>query len=474
MKTNTSDLHNQIEKLIKDYKKCVRFEKDVSRDFVYNTFVEQLIKLLGWDPWVEEDYDPFFIEIGNEVFYGAKLTLPSRETALILHLDDDKLNTLDELEKQQLDMSFYTRLAFLALSEKNFTEDLKLIWFTSVSKNFIYSLKDEKRLSYFSTQYDQYDKLKRLVLERNFFPLMRSPSYKESGCRLAIWIHRWENTLSDYVYEPDQVKNIIDFLLTVVMFSRCDIHAQGVAVPDRNLLENLLVKYYLRRNKEFLIEVDFKSVIPEIFKSYREIYNFLFYENVDGIKYIDNDILAKLLGELVCHSSLVLSFESLGLAYSLLENEGLIDKMSKNPSIKEWSLPQPVLCKQVELEFRPKSKMNKLMVHVDGEDIGHVIGLYDQLEKIYEKINRNYFKDNKNKDEYFNSDLFGGRETNSNQLDMVLNIPCQILEKNIKIIAPSNSKIRTLFILLISKTIVSMEKNTTSDIIFPKAIHFIN
>ena len=474
MKINPSDLSTHIERLIKDYKKCISFQKDVSRDFVYNTFVEQLIKLLGWDPWVDEDYESFFIEIGNEMFYGAKLTLPSREIALILYLDDDKLNTLDELEKQQLDMSFYTRLAFLALSEKHFKEDLKLIWFTSVSKNFIYSLKDEKRLSYFSTQYDQYEKLKRLVFERNFFPLMRSPSYKESGCKLAMWISRWEKVFSDYVYDSDQIKNIIDFLITVVMFSRCDLHTQGVAVPDRNLLENLLIKYYLRRNKEFLIEVDFKIVIPEIFKSYREIYNFLFYEEVEDIKHIDNDILAEMLGELVCHSSRVLSFESLGLAYSLLENEELMEKLLKNPSVKEWSLPQPVLSKQVELEFRTKSKMDKLMIHVDGEDIGHVIGLYNQLEKIYEKINHDYLKDHKNKDEYFNSDLFGGRDSNPNQLDMVMNIPCQILENNIKIIAPSKSKIRTLTILLINKTILSMEKNTTSDISFPKNINFVN
>ncbi|MCD6459388.1 hypothetical protein J7L67_01820 [bacterium] len=474
MTLNTSDIPNQIELLIRDYKKCVRFQKNVSRDFVYNTFVEKLVKVLGWDPWIEEDYEPFFIEIGNEIFYGAKLVLPSREKALILHLDDDKLNTLDELEKQQLDMSFYTRLAFLALSEKNFPCDFKLIWFTSVSKNFVYSLKDEKRLSYFASQYEQYDKLNRLVFERNFFSLLRSPSYKESGCKLAMWIRRWESILIDCVYDADDVKNIIDFLLTVVMFSRSDIHAHGVAVPDKNLLENLLVKYYLRSKKEFLIEVDFKSIIPEIFKSYREIYNFRYYQDVEGIKYIDNDTFAKLLGELVCRSSRVFSFDSLGLAYSLLENEELIEKLLKNPSVKEWSLPQPVLSKQVEIAFRSKSKMKKLIIHVDGGDIGHVIGLYDQLEKIYEKINSDYLKANKNKDDYFGGDLFGRKFSASNQLDMIPNIPCRILENNIKIIPPEKSKIRTLIILLINKTIASMEKNTTSDITFPKTIHFVN
>lgn len=469
MNTHSASLTSTIDQLLADYKRYMQYTTGVSREFVYTTFFEKLIKLLGWDPWVTDEYVPFRVNVSHELHYGARLFLPNKECILAVFLTDDQIYSPQELKLKNLDMSFPMREAFLTIEKLGY-KDIKAVWFSSISKNFIYNYPDENPLYFFAGQPEEFGHINRQSILNHFFPNIRFRTTIETGMRLAFWLKEWEDRILKCkgIKEAYQVHNFLDFLVAVTLFGR-----SGLQKSEKNLLEHLLINYYLSKKQEFLLEVNFVQVLPKIFENYKLEYNFNFYDELTIVKNIPNSIIVKLLEEIVCHSSIVFSLESLGLAYHLLEHPEIFFEVKKRNILPDRITPIPVLSHHVDIRHRTARELQDLIIRVDGNDIGIVLGTYDRLEQNYTEVNLGLSSFMPRKQEETQSyDLFGQKETFVYTPTQIMNIPCQILEKNLKIVNSLPSRRRSLKILLVKKIISSLEKNQKSGIKFPRFVQY--
>ncbi len=467
MTVETVSIQPHIDNLLSDYKKSRQFAVKLTQELIFTSFFEKLIRILGWDPWASEEYSPFTITMSHEVYYGAQLFLPNGERILAVLLKDEQVFSPAELKRKNIDMSFAMREAFLSLHDKFSPSDVKIIWFSSITKNYLYHFADENPLYFFSSSSADYENVRRTSISSHLLARIRYRTKIETGVSLAFWLKKWEERLKKCkeLKYPHTVHHILDFLVTITLFGRSNIHD-----TDKNLLEKLLIKYHL---KEFFMKIDFINVIPRILEDYRNKHNFRFYENAGDVKYLKNPLIALLIEEIVCHSKIVFSLESLGVAYYLLEKENIFNEVKKTNMPPDRICPIPVLSREVQVDNRSAKHLRQLRIRVDGEDPGLVLGLYDSLEAIYQQINMGLsgFHRDKPKNQY-SFDLFENNQTLDFSSYEFENIPVQILEKNIQIVNTTYAQRRTLYILLIKKIITSMEANPKNGTYFPSSLHF--
>ncbi len=477
MNINEIALAPQLEQLMSDYKRYLRYATEVKRDFVYNTFVEKLIKLLGWDPWKSDEYQLFTVSAGQEMFYGARLFVPDNKGIVVVHIDDAKLYEPEYLISQHLDMSFYVHLAFMAIEEKFSTENIQLVWFTSILKNYLYNYDDKSPHSFFVGKFDEFEKLHRSQITLRYGHHQLEGSSKDAGFKLAVWLYNWQSRLSKSGVEQQCINDLIDWLIAVAIINKSSIKLLDTedehVEPDKMLFENLLIKYRLSQIKEFLLEIDFNHIIPKIYDTYRKNFNFQMYPAVEELPHLDNKMLAQLIEEIVCLSTQSLSLKSLAHAYHILTDEDITGKLPIKSTVPEWILPQPLLNRYVDISNKKAEVLLESVVHIDGDDIGLVMSVYDSLEKMYTSINKGVTKFKQTKYELFGDDLFDRKKIVCNAPALVSNIGCQIIEHNLRIVMPEPSKKRAITILLIKKAVESMEKCSPPRILFPHSIKFV-
>lgn len=467
MSLYTSSKTQHIDHLISEFNRYKKFSTGMNREFIFTTFFEKLVKILGWDPWNSAEYVPFTLTLSHEVHYGARLLLPNGEYILTVVLDEAEIFSENDLKTRNVDMSFAVREAFMDLNER-FSDEVKFIWFTSFSRNYIYHYPEETPLIYFEAVSNEFDKLRKNIFTRSCLPLIRYRIAMETGMNLALWLHKWETRLAGNGAHDD-VKNLLDFLIALTFLSR-----SRIQIADKDLLENLLNKYLLSIRQQFILEVDFRAVVPQIIKRYRSEYNFNFYPDMPCLGYIKNDELVKLVEEIVCHSTTAFSLESVGLAYHLLQNQVLFNHVMERKNHPHKITKIPVFHKIVEMEPASEQTMLKRSILVDGNDIGLVLGTYDTLERLYGAINEQRSRTKIKREVYDNCDLFGKREiiTTDDGVDMI-NIPCQIIEHNLRIAHCPLLHKRLVTVMLIKKIIQSIEKNNILHIRFPSKISFV-
>ncbi len=457
---------SQLNKIISEYNRYKRYTSEFKQEFVYTTFFEKLVKILGWDPWSRTDYKPIKIDTSHGNYYGAQLFFDQGENIIVMSLDDNQILTPSELNDRNIDMSFTIRKIFIMIREKFTDTDIKVIWFSSISKNYLYHYPDENPICFFTAKADNFTKLRRNVFLKNFFPTIRFPSPAYSGVKLAVWIDKWEKKLYKSLKNEQSVANLLDFLITIIIFSR-----SGIKQSEKNLLENLLVKYHLSSKREFLLDVDFHHIIPKIFNSYRKNYNFNFYKEFGCLDEIKNDVFALLLEEISCSSKIVFSIQSLGIAYHILENKELLEKLYDQKTSLNWIAHLPVLLKEVQIDERPMDELEKLNIHIDGNDIGLILGTYEGLELIYERLDVSV-SNLSTKSEFISTDLFNRKYSYLPESKIAQNIPSKIIEDNLKIVGCSKDKKRAIQILFIKKTISFFSRHQIDEITFPSQINF--
>ncbi len=477
MNFNTSRIKPQLEHLMADYKRYLRYATEVKRDYVYNTFIEKLIKVLGWDPWKSDEYQLFTVNAGQEMFYGARLFVPDNKSIVVVHIDDSKLYEPEYLITQHLDMSFYVHLAFMAIEEKFSPDAVQLVWFTSIGKNYLYNYSDKSPHSFFVGNYDEFEKLQRSKITQQYGHHQLEGRSKEPGVKLAVWLYNWQARLSKSSKGNPCIYDLIDWLISVAMINQANIKLaesdEEVPEPDKSLFENLLMKYRLSQVKEFLLEIDFNHIFPKVYDTYRKNFNFQMYPGVEELPPLDNKMLAQFIEEIVCLSGQSLSFISLAHAYHILADDEIVDKLPKKSAVPDWLLPQPVLNRYVDISNKPADVLLESLVHIDGEDIALVMSLYDSLENMYASLNTDSTSSKQVKYELFSEDLFDRKQVVCDAPALVSNIACQIIGHNLRIVMPEPSKKRAITMLLIRKAITTMEKYSPSSIMFPTSIKFV-
>ncbi len=457
---------SQLNKIISEYNRYRRYTSEFKQEFVYTTFFEKLIRILGWDPWARNDYKPIKIDTSHGNYYGAQLFFDKGENIIVMSLEDSQILSPSELSDRNIDMSFTIRKIFIMIREKFADTDIKVIWFSSISKNYLYHYPDENPIYFFTAKADNFAKLHRNVFLKNFFPTIRFPSPAYAGVKLAIWIDKWERRLYKSLKNEQNVQNLLDFLITIIIFSR-----SGIKKTEKNLIENLLVKYHLSSKREFLLDVDFHHIIPKIFNNYRKNYNFNFYKELGCLDEIKNDLFALLLEEISCSSKIVFSIQSLGIAYHILQNKVFLEKLQDRKTSLNWIAHLPVLLKEVKIDKRTAQDMEKLNIYVDGNDIGLIIGTYEQLESIYEQLGIGV-SNLSTKSEFVSVDLFNKKYSYSIDSKVTQNIPSKIIEDNLKIIGCRGDKKRAVRILFIKKAISFFSRHQIDEIAFPSKINF--
>ncbi len=464
MTINSINITNHIEKIVCEFRRYKKYSDTVKNDFAYNTFFEKIIKILGWDPWVTQDYVPFHIDMGHAYYYGARLFLPGRESIIAVFLDEEMVLSPDQLKEKNTDMTFPIREVFCKVHKKFPDNNIKILWFSSITRNCLYNFNTEKMFFFFSNKPEEFEKLHRYSIIKTFYPELNLPDNSPNGIKLAFWLKKWEDKLK-YVKNKQSVRNLLDLLLAINMFLKSNIAPKS----ELHLFENLLISYYLNQKNQFLLEVDFSNVIPQIMSNYKIHYNFNFFEEISCLHEVGNDKLVKILEELACFSRATFSLESISLAYYILNIQNDEKNNNKSPVTNfngNWIICKPIIPKFIEIKQRPTEEMAKLVIRVDGDDLGLVLGVYDRLEEIYLGDSNTIDNDKKN-----NSDLF---EIHQKDYISSLNygFTSQIVENNIKIVNGSVDKKRTIRVLLIRKILSSMEKRKVSFVRFPGKINF--
>lgn len=461
MKLDSATLLPQITTLLNEYYKYYRYAAGIKRDFVFNTFFEKLINLLGWDPWNKNDYIPFSIEIGHEMYYGARLFLPNKESMVALLLDEDQIISPKELDEKKVNMSFSIRMALLAVYEKIKDSNIKIIWISSISKNYFYYYPDEIPIHYFTCDIASLEAVQRSMIINQLFPSLRLKNVMEIGSNVAAWLKKWESRLIQKGgMTPAKARTLLDLLMCVAMICRSNLTGTEPA-----LLDNLVLKYYLSKKREFFLDIDFSQVLPAVVENFKRVFAFNFYNgiSVGEIKRLPDELLVELIEELVCLAKATYSLECLSAAYHILEDE--------NFSL-EWNMKRPLLTAEVEIKNRSLEQLMNLKIHVDGENVGLLLGTYDKLEKMYDVVCSDHPQFSAAGDYHNDLDLLRHNMSKTTEPLVTFNYIAHILEKNIVLIHVSFKKQRTLNVLLIKKVIISYERLGFSDIKFPFIAHF--
>jgi len=464
MTINSINIISHIEKIVNEFKKYKKYSEQIKHDFAYNTFFEKILKILGWDPWVTQDYIPFHIDLGHVYYYGARLFLPAKESLITVFLDENMILSPDQMKEKNTDMSFAVREVCSRVEKKFPDNNIKIIWFSSITRNCVYNLSTEKMIFYSANKPEEFEKFQRYSIVKTFYPGLNLPDNSPNGVKLALWLKKWENTLSN-PKNRQSVQNLLDLLVAVNMFSKSEIAPKS----ERYLFENLLINYYLNQNNEFLLEVDFSHAIPQILLNYKIHYNFNFFEDCAKLYEFENEKFVKILEELSCFSKSVFGLDSICLAYYILniQNDGKNGRVNEMNNLNgNWVTCKPIIPKYIDIKPRPCDEMSKITIRVDGDDPGLVLGVYDKLEEIY------IGKCNESLESKNNSDLF---EIHEQDYASSLNYgyTSQIVENNIKIVNCCPDKKRIIRMILIRKILSSMEKRKMSFIRFPGRINFV-
>lgn len=466
----STTLTEQLSRLIQDYERFRMYAVSYTQEFLFTTYFEKLVKILGWDPWNDEYYQPLTFSINHDIHYGARLTLNHNEYMLAIVLNDQHIASPSELKAGNVDMTFAMRDAFTRIADMEVPYNVRFVWFTSIRRNYIYHIPDEKPVSFFSASPEAFERLQPSKILKYFVPYLRFRSSVETGVNLAFWLNKWEKRLlkETNASELKTIHNLLDFLLIVTIMSRA-----CVRDSEKNLLENLLRKYIMSRSQQFMLEVDFRTIIPEINKRYAMQYCLNFFNGLESITDIPNHLIAEIVEEIVCHSRQVFSIESIGLAYHLLSNDPLFNQLQQVSDYSRRLTSIPVFSKHIELGERSIDSLSKLRLMIDGSDVGLIVSAYDRLAEQYHAAQLTLSNVERKKASMISSDLLTGRQiVDVAEQPSTINIPQQIIA-NLRIVHTSYSQKRMLTVLLLRKCIDFFERDEFPRILFPKTIHFV-